>query len=130
MKGEKVIIFDGDNYEEFEMNLFDHLKSKKLYKSIRSERPDEGKEGCANWDDVDEAAQGKIGERISSMFRNMIKGETAKEMLEELKKINEGNQTTLMVTQRRVFQTIKCSEGVQFGILKPPRPTEGFSIFF
>ena len=55
MKEQKVVMFDGDNYEEFEMNLFDHIKSKKLYKSIRTER---AKEGHDNWDDVDEAAQG------------------------------------------------------------------------
>jgi hypothetical protein len=110
MKEEKIIKFDGDNYEEFEMNLFDHLKSKKLYKSIRSERPGKGEDGQDQWDKIDKAAQRKIGERILPKFRSLIKGATAKQMLDELKNIDEGNQVTLMVTRRRLFQTIKCND--------------------
>ena len=118
MKEEGVIIFDGDNYEEFEMNLTDHLKSKRLYKSIRTPRPvrdKNAKDGIdpkelEKWDEIDDSAQGKIGERISAKFRNLINADTAKGMLDQLKAIDEGSKTTLMITQRRLFQSIQCSE--------------------
>ena len=73
---ENVIIFDGENYDEWEDNLFNYLKSKNVYKAIKDERPTEitlikGEAGNAveyrracdlldKWDNMYEAAQGKI----------------------------------------------------------------------
>ncbi len=35
------IVFDGENYDEWEDNLFNHLKSKNIYKAIKDARPTE-----------------------------------------------------------------------------------------
>ena len=123
---EKIIVFDGENYDEWQDNLFNHLKSKNIYKAIKDARPTEiklikGEAGNAveyrracdlldKWENMDEAAQGKISERVHSRYKLKIKDcKTAKEMVEKIKTLFEGNKTSAMINARDQYTDLYCS---------------------
>ena len=97
---ERIIIFVGENYDEWEDNLVNHLKSKNIYKPVNAPRPDEVKlvKGDASnaieyrracellykWESMYEAAQGKIHARLKLKIKVC---QTAKEMIEKVKSI-------------------------------------------
>ncbi len=108
-----------------------HLKSKNVYKAVKTPRPDvklvkgdannaiEYRRSCEildKWDSMDEAAQGKISERVHTRYKLKIKDcQTAKEMIEKVKTIYAGNITSAMINARDEFNDLTCSstEGVE-----------------
>jgi len=62
-----VIVFDGNNYDEWERATTFHLKSKLLYRVI-SQSPPATATALDKWNEDDMQAQGKIGERVDPKF--------------------------------------------------------------
>ena len=123
---DKVIVFDGENYDEWEDNLFNHLKSKNIYKAIKDERPTEiklikGEAGNAveyrracdlldKWENMDEAAQGKISERVHPRYKLKIRDcQNAKEMVNKIRGLFEGNKISAMINIRDQYNDLTCS---------------------
>ena len=104
------IIFDGDNFDDWEHSLTNHLKSKGLYRVLANAKP-EGKDAneVSTWIEKDEQVQGKIGERVAIKFQNITRNKgSAKEMFEAVRKIHIGNKTNTMAQVRNLFQTATC----------------------
>jgi hypothetical protein len=108
----KIILFDGTNFEEWEMALMSHLKSKLLAKVLFEDRPLSGPETQKTWDEKDEQCQGKLIERILFKYHESIRNmKTSKEIFEKIKSIHQGNMINSMIMNRRKFNQMKCHEG-------------------
>ena len=107
----KPMIFDGENYDEWESSMLFHLRSKLLSRTLTERRPTDVA-AIAEWDKVDIQALGKIGERVSPKFHEYIRSaSTAKEAWEEIRKIAQLNATNMMIRARRELSTTKMAEG-------------------
>ena len=106
------VMFNGDNYHEWEVATMFHLKSKGLAKSVTKARPTLDVDLAEKWDEIDEQACGKIGERVDPRFYEQLRGvKTAKDMMDTIKNISEASSINTEVRTRRLFMKTKLQEG-------------------
>ena len=105
-----TVIFNGDNYEEWVVATVNHLRSKKLYKYIRTGATpptigiDVRKSDLENWQDEDEQAMGKISERCASKYQEGLQScTTALEVWNYIKQLGELDETGRTIQTRREF---------------------------
>ncbi|KAJ1548153.1 hypothetical protein HK405_004106, partial [Cladochytrium tenue] len=99
-----VIIFNGENHAEWETSVTFHIKAKGLGKVLTKARPTDAVE-AGKWDDLNDQAFGKIGERIDPKYHEFLLDlTTAKEAMDKMKEIAEANDTNLLIRTRRCGQ--------------------------
>ena len=118
----KMVIFDGDNFDEFETALLFHLRSKNCSKPLSQAKPlplvagenvtpamiSKREDAISKWEEMDESALGKIGERVQEKFYIKIRDcKTSGECFEILKKISESNAANSMIKARASFSNAK-----------------------
>lgn len=113
-EGIKVVIFKGDNYDEWYRSLVNHLKAKQLYSTLTNpdkvptEKPDES---YLAWQTDEYTIQGKIGERVADEFQEGLDGiNTSKGMIEYIKAIGLQGAEAQMTRSRKAFQTAQMHE--------------------
>ena len=122
---EARIIYDGDNFDEWEMALKIHLRSKKCYRALTEEKPiqlvisnsitaemvSKRDKEIEKYNEMDEEALGRISERIHAKFHNKIVDcLTAKECFKIIKEINSTASIHGMIRTRAAFTTSYCAE--------------------
>ena len=106
-----VIIFNGENHTEWETSVTFHIKAKGLGKVLTKARPMDAAE-ASKWDDLNDQAFGKIGERIDPKYHEFLLDlTTAKEAMDKMKEIAEANDTNLLIRTRRQFANASLRDG-------------------
>jgi len=107
----QAVIFDGENYHEWESATKAHLRSKVLMTAITSPRPDVTlKAELKEWEAKNEEALGKITERVSSKYVEQIEScTTAKQAWDAVKRISEANEAHTVSKNRRIFSMARMN---------------------
>jgi len=90
----ETVIFNGENYDEWERTTMFYLKGKLLSFVLTESEPVEQTEK-KQWREADTKARGKIGERVHPKYYEELRsaGNTAKEQWEAIQQIAESNKT-------------------------------------
>lgn len=119
------VIFDGENYDEWYDSIVDHFMTKNIFRAIQKVKPrgnPKGKESemvsekdladkIEKWELMDEAARGKIGERVHPRYKLKLRDcQTAKEKMDRVLEIYQSNKMTATINTREKFKNASCHE--------------------
>ncbi|KAJ3401835.1 hypothetical protein HDU80_005676 [Chytriomyces hyalinus] len=112
MTKQDTLLFDSDNYQEWELATCFHLKSKKIGDTLLTTQPEESDmEGRKQWLEMDNQAMGKIVERVLPKYYEHLREATiASKMMDTVKHILASNNANLKFRMCTLFRNLRMEE--------------------